>query len=49
MGILQQKTVYKPTMNGDVDVLVDRSSDKKAAVLAIIRGEVSPATAERNS
>ena len=24
MGVLQQKTIHKPAMNGDVDVLVDR-------------------------
>src|SRR6266566_44997 len=32
----------------NIDVLIDRSRNHKAAVLAVIRREISPATAQRN-
>ena len=49
MGILQQKTIHKPAMNSDVNVLVDCRGDEESAVLAIIRRQISPAAAERDS
>src|SRR6185503_7223345 len=49
MGVLQQKTIYKPAMNSDVNVFIDGRGYQKSAMVMIVRRQISPAAAERDS
>ena len=48
LGIFHDQIIDEGLMHRDVDVFVDRRRDQKAALLAIVGGQVGAAAAERD-
>ena len=48
-GILKQESFYKPPMNINVDILVDRCRNQEPGMLAVVGWQVGAAAAQRDS